>query len=75
MLMDRVLPALSVVHSTLEYDVLSIAFVLRDRKPSWKDGSTAVAVLLVDNTIYIGNLGDSKVCLSVCQPSVCSDVE
>ena len=33
------------------------------RKPSWKDGSTAVAVLLVDNTIYIGNLGDSKVCL------------
>jgi len=32
------------------------------RKPSWKDGSTAAAVLLVDNTIYIGNLGDSKVC-------------
>jgi len=34
------------------------------RKPSWKDGSTAVAILLVDNTIYIGNLGDSKVSLS-----------
>ena len=40
--------------------MLSIALCIY-RKPSWKDGSTAVAVLLVDNTIYIGNLGDSKV--------------
>jgi len=71
--MDMVLPALSIVHSSMWCVVDCV--VLRDRKPSWKDGSTAVAVLLVDNTIYIGNLGDSKVCLSVCQPSVCSDVE
>ena len=31
------------------------------RKPSWKDGTTAVVVLVLNNTLYIANLGDSKV--------------
>ena len=31
------------------------------RKPTWKDGSTAVVVLGINDTLYIANLGDSKV--------------
>lgn len=30
-------------------------------KPSWKDGTTAIVVLVLQNIIYICNLGDSKV--------------
>lgn len=30
------------------------------QKPSWKDGTTAVVVLVINNTLYIANLGDSK---------------
>ncbi|XP_077998593.1 integrin-linked kinase-associated serine/threonine phosphatase 2C-like [Glandiceps talaboti] len=29
-------------------------------KPAWKDGSTAVCLLAVDDVLYIANLGDSK---------------
>ena len=36
-------------------------FVSFCSKPSWKDGSTAVSVLVVNNTLFIANLGDSKV--------------
>ncbi|KAH9376947.1 hypothetical protein HPB48_002738 [Haemaphysalis longicornis] len=32
-------------------------------KPSWKDGTTAVVVVAIDNTLYIANLGDSKAIL------------
>lgn len=32
-------------------------------KPSWKDGTTAVLVVAIDNTLYIANLGDSKAIL------------
>ncbi|CAL1527263.1 unnamed protein product [Lymnaea stagnalis] len=32
-------------------------------KPSWKDGTTAVVVLAVNDTLYIANLGDSKAVL------------
>ncbi|KAJ6634164.1 hypothetical protein lerEdw1_014120, partial [Lerista edwardsae] len=33
------------------------------RKPAWKDGSTATCVLVIDNTLYIANLGDSRAIL------------
>ena len=35
--------------------------IISIRKPSWKDGTTAVCVLLINNVSYIANLGDSKV--------------
>jgi integrin-linked kinase-associated serine/threonine phosphatase 2C len=31
--------------------------------PSWKDGSTVAALLVLDNTLYSANLGDSKAIL------------
>ncbi|XP_038075854.1 integrin-linked kinase-associated serine/threonine phosphatase 2C-like [Patiria miniata] len=33
------------------------------QKPVWKDGSTAVCVVAVNNVLYIANLGDSKAML------------
>ncbi|MCP9262215.1 Integrin-linked kinase associated phosphatase [Dirofilaria immitis] len=30
------------------------------RRPSWKDGTTATTILLVNNIIYCANIGDSK---------------
>ncbi|XP_025083684.1 integrin-linked kinase-associated serine/threonine phosphatase 2C-like isoform X1 [Pomacea canaliculata] len=30
------------------------------QKPTWKDGTTAVVVLVINNTLFIANLGDSK---------------
>ncbi|KAK2148720.1 hypothetical protein LSH36_486g03052 [Paralvinella palmiformis] len=35
----------------------------RSLKPSWKDGTTAVTILAINNTLYISNLGDSKAVL------------
>ena len=32
--------------------------------PSWKDGSTAVAILVVNDVIYAAGIGDSKAVLS-----------
>ncbi|VDK83109.1 unnamed protein product [Cylicostephanus goldi] len=33
----------------------------RKHKPTWKDGTTATCVLLLNDALYVANLGDSKV--------------
>ncbi|CAI2723864.1 unnamed protein product [Schistosoma spindalis] len=47
------------------------------QRPHWRDGSTAATILLVNNTLYIANLGDSKVVLarSVESPSESNSVD
>uniref|UniRef100_A0A095C1H8 Jumonji domain-containing protein 4 n=1 Tax=Schistosoma haematobium TaxID=6185 RepID=A0A095C1H8_SCHHA len=47
------------------------------QRPHWRDGSTSATILLVNNTLYIANLGDSKVVLArlVESPSKSNNVD
>ncbi|CAH8477354.1 unnamed protein product [Schistosoma margrebowiei] len=47
------------------------------QRPHWRDGSTSATILLVNNTLYIANLGDSKVVLArlVESPSESNNVD
>ncbi|XP_030634417.1 integrin-linked kinase-associated serine/threonine phosphatase 2C [Chanos chanos] len=38
------------------------------QKPVWKDGSTATCMLVVDNVVYVANLGDSRAVLCRSEP-------
>uniref|UniRef100_A0A915Q4H7 PPM-type phosphatase domain-containing protein n=1 Tax=Setaria digitata TaxID=48799 RepID=A0A915Q4H7_9BILA len=48
----------------------------RRTRPSWKDGTTATTILLVNNVIYCANIGDSKavVCRSKFETEGTKDV-
>ncbi|XP_069578761.1 integrin-linked kinase-associated serine/threonine phosphatase 2C isoform X1 [Brachyistius frenatus] len=41
------------------------------QKPVWKDGSTATCLLVVDNMLYVANLGDSRAVL--CRTEAAAD--
>lgn len=36
------------------------------RRPSWKDGTTATTIIIINDTVYCANIGDSKVCFAYC---------
>lgn len=46
---------------TCSYRIFFFETIFFARKPAWKDGSTAVCVMAVNDTLYIANVGDSRV--------------
>ena len=55
----------TVFHKKINCEKMSIflhkVFWCSLRSPVWKDGSTAVTTLVMDDVLYVANLGDSKV--------------
>eukprot|EP00124_Ichthyophonus_hoferi_P003343 Ihof_evm2s285 gene=Ihof_evmTU2s285 len=49
------------------YKQLDSDFLLQARKEKWKDGCTAVTMLIVADDVYVANLGDSGAVLARCQ--------
>ena len=46
--------------------LICIVLILKcNSKPVWKDGTTACCVLILNDVLYIANLGDSKVRFAV----------
>lgn len=43
------------------------------QKPAWKDGSTATCMLVVDNVLYVANLGDSRAVMCRCDSDEASE--